>query len=167
MLMTPAFLVLEFYEAMMMKIFDFGDYIKEQYDDELRDSLSLFIDENPNALECSTKLVCSPDTAELADLWVKYVDISNEPGVGIRFDVIAEAEIEIYAKTRYGQEADEASQWFRISCSADLDNGLHNFEIYDVSIYNQHRGRRKDSLSGSLVGLSTVGRTEIIRCMHS
>jgi hypothetical protein len=136
---------------MMMKILDFRDYIKEQYDDELRDSLSLFIDENPNALECSTKLVCSPDTAELAELWVKYVDISNGPGTVIRFDVIVEAEIEIHETTRYGQEADEASQWFRISCSADLDNGLHNFEIHGVSVYNQHRSRRQDSLSGSLV----------------
>lgn len=134
-----------------MNNLDFGDYIKEQYDDELCDAVSSYIDENPGALECSTKLVCSPDEAKLAELWVRHVDVSNGIGTGILFDVIVEAEIEMHETTRYGQEADETSQWFRISCSADLNNGLQSFEIHGVSVYNQHRSRRKDSLSGSLV----------------
>lgn len=134
-----------------MKNLDFGDYIKEQFDNELCDAVSSYIGENPGALECSTKLVCASDEAELSDLWVKYVDVSDGPGTSILFDVIVEADIEIHETTRYGQEADEASQWFRISCSADLNNGLHNFEIHGVSVYNQNRSRRKDSLAGSLV----------------
>lgn len=134
-----------------MEILDFEDYIKDQYDNELRDAVSAFIDENPDALECSTKLVCSPDEAILSDFWVKYVDISDAPGTGVLFDIIVEAEIEVYETTRRGQEADEDSQWFRISCSADLDDGLHNFQINGVSVYNQNRKHRKDALSESLV----------------
>ena len=76
-----------------MKNLDFGDYIKEQYDDELCDAVSLYISENPGALDCSTKLVGSPDEAKLAELWVKYVDVNNGTGTGILFDVIVEADI--------------------------------------------------------------------------
>ena len=70
----------------------------------------------------------SPDEAALSDFDIITIDITDSPGNGILFDVIVSAEVEISETVRRNRESDGIEQWFRISCRADLDDGIQIFK---------------------------------------
>ncbi|WP_195603711.1 hypothetical protein [Clostridium tyrobutyricum] len=54
--------------------------------------------------------------------------------------------------TRCVQSPDEeATQWFKIKCTATLDNGLHNLNTKEVSLYTKYDKVQKKCLSDTLV----------------
>ena len=93
----------------------------------------------------------SPDEAALSDFDIITIDITDSPGNSILFDVIVSAEVEIAETVRRNRETDGIEQWFRISCRADLDDGIQNFQINSVSIYNKYRESKLGRLSEYLV----------------
>ena len=118
----------------MASVSSFRDVIANMYYNELFDELSEYIEDNPDKLESNSYRVQSPDEAALSDF-----DIPDSPGNSILFDVIVSAEVEIAETVRRNRENDGIEQWFRISCRADLDDGIQNFQINSVSIYNKYR----------------------------
>lgn len=116
-------------DTMMKQKLSFCDFIKENFENDIADAVGSFISDNPDELECSTNFVDTPEEAELLDFDIKWINVSDAPGMGILFDVIIEAEIAISETVRRNQESDSDSQWFRVSCSGDLNSGLKNFEI--------------------------------------
>ena len=135
----------------MASVSSFRDVIANMYYNELFDELSEYIEDNPDKLESNSYHVQSPDEAALSDFDIIMIDITDSPGNSILFDVIVSAEVEIAETVRRNRETDGIEQWFRISCKADLNDGIQNFQINSVSIYNKYREGKTGRLSEYLV----------------
>lgn len=79
------------------------------------------------------------------------VDITGSPDNVILFDVILAAGINIAETVKRNRETDDIEQWFRISCSAELEDGIKNFSISNISINSKHRKSKDNPLSEYLV----------------
>ncbi len=120
----------------MAKLNSFRDVIKDRFYDEIFNELTAFVEENPSAIEKNTYTVQRPDEATLDSYDIRMIDITKSQGNEIRFDVIVVAEIEIAETVRRNRETDSTEQWFKISCSAKLDDGLKDFSVLDISVYS-------------------------------
>ena len=129
----------------------FRDVVAERFCDGIFNALSKYVESNPDRLDSNSNYVESPDEATLSDIDIKFVDITGSEGTELVFDVLVSAEIEIAETIMRNRETDGIEQWFRISCSAELDDGLRNFDISGIEIYNQCRGNNQNRLSEYLV----------------
>lgn len=135
----------------MGKLNSFRDVIEDMFYNDIFNALLEFIEDNPSRLDSNSYCVQNPDEAALSDFEVKYVDITDSEGNGILFDVIVSAEIEVAETIRRNRETDGIEQWFRISCTAELEDGLQNFHISEIQIYSKHRKSKQNNLSEYLV----------------
>ncbi|MFQ3550199.1 MAG: hypothetical protein SNJ70_10670 [Armatimonadota bacterium] len=135
----------------MAQIASFKDLIESLFYNEIYEELSNFIEENPDRIECSTYFVKSPDEAELYDYRVNAIDIIPSEGNEIIFDLIVAAEVKIAETVKRDRRTDETEQWFIISCNAELNNGINNFNIKRVAVYNNDRSNLKLRSSESLI----------------
>ncbi len=135
----------------MKEIRTFRDFIEARYDNELWKVVASFIAENPGRLECRSYRVPNPDEAELSDLHIKRVSVRDTGGTGIAFDVLTEAEIEVAETVHRNRESDSVFQWFKVSCTGDLDDGLHNFAMCTPTVYTGSRKLPDGAMSGDLV----------------
>lgn len=133
----------------MSEFRSFKDVIENRYYEAIYDAISGHLADNADSLGLRSNRVHKADEATLADLTIKWIEISDAPGDSIRFDVIAEAEIEVSEMVRRDREVGEASEWFRVSCKGELNNGLRNFAIMGVHTYsrrNSETGKMTDAL---------------------
>ena len=135
----------------MGKLYSFRDVIQEQYYNEIFEGLTEFVEENPSQLESRSNFVQEPDEAALEDFEVKWINITSSHDNSIYFDVIVSAEIQIAETVKRNRETDGLIQWFRISCTAILEDGLQDFGVTDVSIYMKQRENKENRLSEYLV----------------
>lgn len=135
----------------MGKIRSFKDVVQEHYYDEIFKELADFIDENPSQLESRSNFVLEPDEASLVDFEVKWVTITSSPDNHLYFYVIVSAEIQIAETVKRNRETDGLIQWFRISCTSILEDGLQDFGVTDVSIYMKQKESKENRLSEYLV----------------
>jgi len=129
----------------------FRDVIEDMFYNDIFNTLAEHIESNPNKLDCNSRCVESPDEAELSDIEVKLINITDSEGDGIFFDVVVSAETEVAETVRRTREIDVVEQWFRISCSAELDDGLKDFSISNIQIYNKYQYSKENNLSEYLV----------------
>jgi hypothetical protein len=135
----------------MARLNSFRDVIEDKFYNDIFNSLSEYIESNPNKLECNSYIVKYPDEAKLSDMEVKKVNITNCGEIGILFDVVVSAEVEVAETVRRNRETDGIEQWFRITCSAELEDGLKNFSVSNAHIYNKYRSSKENNLSEYLV----------------
>lgn len=133
------------------KLNSFRDVIEDMFYNDIFLALSTFIEDNPNKLDSNSFHVQNPDEAALSDFEVKYIELADSEENGILFDVVVSAEIEIAETVRRNREIDGIEQWFRISCSADLNDGIQNLHISGIQIYTKSRKNIQGSLSEYLV----------------
>lgn len=135
----------------MGKLHSFRDVVQEKYYNEIFEELSTFIEDNPSHLETRSNLVQEPDEASLDFFEVKWINITSSPDNSLHFDVIVSAEIQIAETVKRNREADGLIQWFRVSCTANLEDGLQDFCVTDVSIYMKEKEHKQNRLSEYLV----------------
>ncbi len=135
----------------MPEIVSLKDLIESLFYNEIFEELYNFIEENPDRIECNTYFVKSPDEAELYDYKINSIDIIPSEGIEIIFDLIVAAEIEIAETVRRDRKTDATEQWFIISCKAELNNGINNFKVKRVSVYNKDRSNSNLRFSESLI----------------
>ena len=135
----------------MGKLHSFRDVIQEDYYNEIFEKLSIFVEDNPSHLESRSYIVEEPDEATLEDFEVKWINITDSPDCALNFDVIVSAEIQIAETVKRNRETDGFIQWFRISCTAILEDGLQEFGVTDISIYMKQRENKDNRLSEYLV----------------
>ncbi|SHJ09431.1 ImmA/IrrE family metallo-endopeptidase [Propionispora hippei] len=135
----------------MERLNSFRDVIEDRLFNEIFNALLIFVEDNPGKLEGNSHCVESPDEATLSDVEVKLVDITDSEGNEIFFDVVVSAEIEIAETVKRNRETDGIEQWFRISCSAELEDGFRKFYISDIHIYNKYNNGKENHLSEYLV----------------
>ena len=135
----------------MGKLHSFRDVIQEEYYNEIFEKLSTFVEDNPSHLESRSYIVEEPDEATLEDFEVKWINITDSPDCTLNFDVIVSLEIQIAETVKRNRETDGFIQWFRISCTAILEDGLQEFGVTDISIYMKQRENKDNRLSEYLV----------------
>lgn len=134
-----------------MGITSFRDVIDNVYYDDIFDALSEYVESNPDRLDVNSYVVESPDEASLEDIRIMSINITESKGNGILFDVVVATEIEVAETVKRNRQTDGVGQWFRISCSAELEDRLQDFDITGVHIYNKYRDSKETHLSEYLV----------------
>ena len=114
----------------------FKDYVADRFYNELYDGIQEFIKENPHNLDLNLYRVQDIDEIELTDIRVVFVDVHDQPGTGISFDIAVDADIETIEEDKYCNEDEEASQWFMVRCSGDFACSLDDFQIHSISVYS-------------------------------
>lgn len=135
----------------MAKIASFKDVISDRFYDVIFSALSAHIEENPSRLGCRSSVVQEPEEASLEDMDVRLLSITGTTSTELKFDVVVSAEIEIAETVRRERETDSSEQWFRVSCSCDISNGIKNFRVEDFRIYSKSRAGKPGQLSDYLV----------------
>lgn len=133
----------------MGKLSSFRDVIEDMFYNDIFNALSAFIEDNPSRLESNSYRIQSPDEAALSDFKVQFVNITESDENGIFFDVVVSAEVEIAETVRRNRETDGIEQWFRVSCTAELEDGIQDFRISGIQVYSKNRGQ--NNLSEYLV----------------
>lgn len=134
----------------MSKNRSFTEYISNRFYDELFSSLSIFITERLESLELRSYVVENIDSADLTDITIKRIYIEDRGDMAIAFDIAIEAELEVSETHRRWDTQDVCTQWFLVSCTANLSHKLNDFKITNVDVYSQ-RSFNKRPLSDSLV----------------
>jgi hypothetical protein len=134
----------------MKELRSFKDVIENHFFDQIENAVTGYVAENLGSLNLRSYRVREADEVVITDLTVKRVDVHNEAGTSIRFDVITEAEIVVSERYHSDIETDEIGEWFRVSCRGDLDDGLRNFSILNVDTYSRSK-RSPDALTDELV----------------
>ena len=107
----------------------FTEYVAKQFYNELYEAINNYLQENKDDIDLRLYRVKNIDTINLADITVKFVDISDLPVMAIEFDVAVEAEIEVHERDYHYDETEECRQWFMLHCTGDLDCKLKDFAI--------------------------------------
>jgi hypothetical protein len=129
----------------------FRDVIENEYYNEIADVLSDYIERNADNLDLSTHRVETPEHAELSDFDIKAVRVCDRGGFAIDFDIILSAEITVSKHFHSDVETDDCEQWFCLTCSGVLNDGLQKFKIDKTSLYSKSRYDKDGRLSESLV----------------
>ena len=106
----------------MAKLGSFRDVVAERFCDGIFNTLSEYVESNPDKLDSNSRCVESPDEATLSDIDIKFVNVADSEGSGILFDVVISAEIEIAETVRRNRETDGIEQWFRMLFEAFVKN---------------------------------------------
>ena len=147
----------------MARLTSFKDVVENLFYDDIFSALSEYIEDNPGRLDINSHSVGRPDEAVLVDMAVRFVTITADvEGSKILFDVVVSAEIEISETVRRNRETDGAGQWFKVSCSAELDDGIQAFAIKSVDVYNKYRDSKKRQLSEYLVPIIKAEQLDAI-----
>jgi DNA-binding Xre family transcriptional regulator len=128
----------------------FKAYIFNRFYNEFYEAIRVFISDNISNLGIDSWHVDQIDETYLEEIDIKHVYINDLPNMKIAFDVLIEAIFEIHEIDRRNDRFDEVSNWFKISCSANLEVDLDDFEIEYVEIYS-HKENQLKPLSDTLV----------------
>lgn len=128
----------------------FKTYIFNRFYNDFHEAISIFISENHEKLDIRSWNVDRIDETYLDDINIKHVFINDLPGMKIAFDVLIEVVFEIHEIDRRHDKYDELSNWFKISCTADLKNNLDDFTIDYVEVYS-YKEKQLKPLSDTLV----------------
>ena len=130
----------------------FRGFIEHRYYDEIFDALFAYVAKHPDRLDLTSHRVQQPDEAELVDMNVNRIDVLDTPSDEVFFDVIVTSEIIIAETVKRNRETDDAEQWFRCSCTANLSGSkMNHFTVQSISVYNRHAPSKTNILSDRLV----------------
>lgn len=136
----------------------FKNYIAKRFYNELYDGIQTFIKDHPRDLDLTLYRVHDIDDTNLSDIRVVFVDVHDQPGTGISFDVAVDADIETIEEDKYCNEDEETNQWFMVRCTGDLACGLDDFTINSVSVYSDKIPQPKP-MSDALVPI--IGKDDL------
>ena len=124
----------------MAKGKSFTEYVKNKFDDLIWNQIEKFIACNSNnnfdSLELRLRQIEQIKYVELADVGVRFVNVSDLPNSFIKFDILVEAEL--YVFDRYHSRNDRTEnvrQWFKIECVGSLNSNLDDTKVNHVSVY--------------------------------
>ena len=126
----------------------FNELISKLYDDEIMAALSHYLEESP--LHAELDFYDDVEQVELYEYRIKFSSIENLPGAAIKFDLVLEAELLISSEANRYDEETMCEQWFTLRCTADIQDGLHGFQIHAIEVYTGKR-KQNNPLSDSLV----------------
>jgi len=130
--------------------------------DDIEKALSQYISDYFQQLDLHSHRVKNPDEAYLAQLCFHRLIPYDTPGDTVKFDIIVIAEIEIYEISHSQAMEGEVQKWFRVSCTVELNDGLHDFRIIGIDLYDHLENNSRNVLTDTLVPYI---RTDQIICL--
>ena len=136
----------------MAAIQSFRGFIENRYYEEIYNTLSGHVADNPSKLDLYSNRIKQPDEAELLEMNIRRIDVLDTPGDEVLFDVIVTTEVFIAETVSRNRETDDKEQWFRCSCSATLEGSkMNDFAVHSIAVYNKQAPSKTDILSDKLV----------------
>lgn len=126
------------------------DYIYNRFYNEMFSAIKSFVIQNRNFLDLRSRTLDSISYVELSDIKILNIYIYDQPELKISFDVILDAELDLSDYNRHNDSFDIVNQWFRLSCTGDLECSLDDFAINEVSVFDKKKHQDKP-LSETLV----------------
>lgn len=138
--------------ACMPRERSFKSYIADRFYNELYGGIREFIKDHPRELDLRLYRVQDIDDIDLSDIRIIFVDVHDQPGSSISFEVAVDADIETVEEDKYCNEDEEVNQWFMVRCTGDLACSLDDFDIRSVFVYSGKISQPKPmSMSDALV----------------
>jgi hypothetical protein len=103
-------------------------------------AVSEYVAAHPNSLELGYSRVKYPDSATLEDMVLEFSTNISIDEDRLNFDAIISCTIELEQETYHDVQTAEASQWFKVSCSALVEDGLKKFSVHEIDTYS--KGKR-------------------------
>ncbi len=141
-------------EGMMVvrkKYKDFGEYMQQNYYNEIFQSVEKFAYINKNRLNFENGHIDEVTYHKLESIGVSGVTFKESEEGMLEIRVSIDAEFEIYGNTRYGKDSDSTNLCFCVFFHAFLENGLHDVVAFEVEEYEENKYERYRSLSQNLV----------------
>ena len=139
----------------------FKDYVADRFGNELYAAIESYASEKYDDLDLRLYKVRNIGGIELSDIEVKFVSVSDLPGMKIEFDIVVEAELEVRESNYHYDESENCSQWFMLKCSGDLDRNLDDFSISGITEYT-NKNKQPKPMSDSLVPIINREQLEAV-----
>lgn len=114
-------------------------FIDNKCYDVMFSALSSYVEDNLDGLELDyiSKFVEEPDTATLIDMEIIKTENCNIDGDQISFDTVVSCDLEIEETHKRNRETDNASQWFRMRCRANLADTVNGIKVLSIAVYTK------------------------------
>lgn len=129
----------------------FSEYVKNKCYNGLFDAAKEYFDEHWEEMGLYSRRVQRITDAEIVDATIQRVYVTDRPGNEIAFDVGLELEIAVFAADHHNDSEDTCYQWLRISCEGDLADGLDDWRVTNICVYQKNNSLPPNSMSDALV----------------
>ena len=114
----------------------FREFLKNKHYNLICDAITEYISEHKHSLNISLHNISNIDKVLSDDFDIKFVTSTNSFGLEIDFDVVVEAELEVYDYSKKHERIENTSQWFTCHCKGSLEDKLTNIKIQNVDEYS-------------------------------
>ncbi|MDR1538128.1 MAG: hypothetical protein LBU32_09070 [Clostridiales bacterium] len=108
--------------------------------DRIWNAVSEYVSAHPSSLELGYSRVEYPDSATLEDMVLEFPTNISVDEDTLSFAAVVSCTIELEQETYHDVETAEVSQWFKVSCSALIEDSLKKFTVHDIETYS--KGKR-------------------------
>lgn len=130
---------------------DFGEYMQQNYRNEISQSVERFAFSNRDKLDLKSGHIYKVIYLRVGDIRVAGVTF-KEAGDGLlEIRVSVDAEVKAIGDTRYGKNPVSTHLWSCVFFHAFLEDGLHDVKVFKVTGYEGNKYERDRSLSQDLV----------------
>ena len=137
----------------MAAIHSFKEFISEKFDDHFWNVAEEYLNDykdNLDGLGVDLDKVHRAGEIDLVDVNVEHVWAYDQSETQIGFDVALSVNFTISEADYHYDDYDDYTIWLLAICDGDIENGLDDFCISDISLYAK-RNRKKTEMDDSLV----------------
>jgi len=128
----------------------FLEFVKSRFGYKIRNEMQEYAEDIANDLLKETDCITKIEEVNVTDIEYLFTRIEDKKDMLIEFDVIAEVCINVTDGTNKGYESEDISNWYKIHCSCDLDEGFKNITIESIEKY-YGKERLDNPVTGDLV----------------
>lgn len=128
----------------------FKEYIADRFYSEFSDAVVDYIGDDIDKAELFLCRVRNVGEWEISDIDVKFVSVSDLPGMAVQFDAVIDAEFYVCEADHHKDVEEETHQQFILGCVGNLTDHLNSLQITNVSV-SHIRTNSTAPLSDSLV----------------
>ena len=120
----------------------FTDYIKDKFFNDIYKAVEDFVELNWGHLDLDISNVHSVGGVAMSNMEIQFVSVGDLPDLKIQFDVVVDAEIEVYY---HFDDYDINNKWLTVKCIGDLACNLEDFEIVGIDVYQKSKMSKPSS----------------------
>lgn len=114
----------------------FTNYVAKRFDNNFWAVAKQYMNDNKDSLCSELRRIHCAGEMEISDVKVEHVWVDDLPGMKIQFDVALSVWFEISDGNHHYDDSEEKIKWIMARCCGDLDCGLKDFEIFEITGYN-------------------------------
>lgn len=114
----------------------FREFLKNKHYDLICNEINEYISEHKHNLNISLRIISNIDKILTDDFDIKFVISTNGHGLEIDFEVVVEAELEVYDYTKKHERVENTSQWFTCHCKGSLEDKLTDIQIQNIDEFS-------------------------------